>query len=180
MKIPKEYDAFFHHLKAGERDTLKDDQTKLFIIVDNEMYRVTVDRGIIPNVREGIKKCDFLCYDEINMKCHLIELKGTVIKRAYEQIEETLKNIEGNEMVSFLLKNLQILDAYIVSSGRQEVPRGVDDVKRQLAKKLAKRCSARPKNIDDLLMCVRVVANQKVLSQKDGHILCSNEAPLRF
>lgn len=60
MKIPKEYDAFFHHLEAGERDTLKDDQTKLFIIVENEMYRVTVDCGIIPNVREGIKKCDFL------------------------------------------------------------------------------------------------------------------------
>lgn len=180
MKIPKEYDAFFHHLKAGERDTLKDDQTKLFIIVENEMYRVTVDCGIIPNVREGIKKCDFLCYDEINMKCHLIELKGTVIKRAYEQIEETLKNIEGNEKVSFLLKRLQRLDAYIVSPGRQEIPRGVNDTKRQLAKKLAEKCADRPKDINELLMCVKVVPKQKVLIRRDGHIICSNEAPLRF
>lgn len=180
MKIPKEYAAYFYHLRAGERDTLEDDQTKLFILVENEMYRVTVDGGILPNVREGIKKCDFLCYDEINMKCHLIELKGTVIKKAYKQIEETLKNIEADEKVSFLLKRLQRLDAYIVSSGRQEVPRGVDDTKRQLARKLAEKCTDRPKDINELLMCVKVVPKQKALVQRDGHILCSNEAPLRF
>jgi len=180
MKIPKEYAAFFHHLEAGERVTLQDAQTKLFILVESEMYYVDVDRGIIANIREQIRKCDFLCYDEINRKCHLIELKGAVIKRAYEQIAQTLENIEENKKVSFLLKNLQRLDAYIVSPGRQEVPRGVNEMRRQLAKKLAKKCSVRPENIDDLLMCVKVVAGQRSLVQRDGHILCSNAAPLRF
>lgn len=180
MEIPKEYAAFFHHLAAGGRATLHDAQTRLYIRAENELYYVDVDRGIIANIREGTRKCDFLCYDENNMKCHLIELKGAVIKRAYEQIAETLNNIEGNGKVSFLLKNLQRLDAYIVSPGRQEVPRGVDDRKRQLARKLAERCLVKPKNIEDLIMCVRVVARQKVLAQNDGHIVCSNEAPLTF
>lgn len=180
MEIPKEYAAFFYHLKAGERDTLKDEQTKLFILAENEMYRVTVDRGIVANTRGKIRKCDFLCYDEVNMRCHLIELKGAIIEEACSQIEETLKNIGDNKKVSFLLKDLQRLDAYIVSSGRQEIPRGMKETKRQLVRKMAAKCSVKPQNIDDLLMCVKVVPRQKTLVQRDGQIICSNEAPLRL
>lgn len=180
MKVPEAYAEFFHHLDSGERVTLRDDQTTLYILVENEMYYVDVDRGIIQNVRQQIKKCDFLCYDELNRNCHLIELKGAVIKEAQKQILETLQNIKADDQISFLLEKLQRLDAYIVSPGRQEVPRGVDDVKRAITRELARHCSVRPKNIDTLLKFVKVVRKLNTLSEKDGRILCSHTAPLRL
>lgn len=180
MKVSKEYAGFFHHLNAGERATLSDAQTKLYILVESEMYYVDVDHGIIKNSKQNIKKCDFLCYDALNKNCHLIELKGAVIKEAQKQISATLGHIKANGDISFLLEGLQFLDAYIVSPGRQEVPKGVDDVKRRITRELAKFCSVRLKNIDILLKFVRVVPKSKSLSERDGHIICSNAAPLRF
>lgn len=180
MKVTKEYEKFFHPLAAGEKITLSDAQTKLYILVENEMYCVDVDRGIIQNIKQEIKKCDFLCYDEANKKCHLIELKGAIIKKAHKQILATLINIKAISKLSFLLEDLQYLDAYIVSPGRQEVPKGVDDVKRNITRELAKFCSARPKNIDDLLKFVKVVPKSNMLINKNGHIICSCTAPLHL
>lgn len=180
MKIPEKYKECFHYVSTGNRTTLSDAQTKLYIRAINDLYYVDVDRGIIKNIRDNIRKCDFLCYVEVNMNCHLIELKGTNIDAAYKQLIETIKHIEANHDVSFLTHDLQRLDAYIVSPQRQIIPKGVNESARSLARELARKCQKRPKKIDSLLYYVKVLPKQKVLSMKEGHILCSNEAPLEL
>ena len=180
MKIPKKHEDYFHFLPKGNRKTLQDDQTKLFIMAENDLYYVEVDRGIIKNTRDGIRKCDFLCYIESDKISHLIELKGEYAAEAHKQIAATIKNIQSDSDISFLITDVNLLDAYIVSPGRQEVPRGVDDVKRQITRELAKHCKTRVKNIDSLLKFVKVVPKQKKFVENNGHVLCSNEAPIKF
>lgn len=180
MKIPKKYTCYFHHLKPGERVTLSDEQTKLYIKSDGELYYVDVDRGVVQNTRDSIKKCDFLCYKEQEKLCHLIELKGAIVQEAPKQIRATIKNIKENGELAFLVTGLRRLDAYIVSPGRQEIPRGIDEIKRQVTRELASHCSGQVENIDSLLKFVKVVSKQKKLSDINGKILCSNEAPIIF
>lgn len=124
MKVPETYAKFFHHLESGERVTLRDDQTTLYILVQNEMYYVDVDRGIIQNVRQQIKKCDFLCYDELNRNCHLIELKGAVIKEAQKQILETLQNIKADDQISFYWKSCNGWMPILSALGVRRFPEG--------------------------------------------------------
>lgn len=149
-------------------------------MAENDLYCVEVDRGIIKNTRDGIKKCDFLCYVESDRISHLIELKGENAAKAHKQIAATIDNIQSDSDVSFLVTDVQLLDAYIVSPGRQEVPRGVDDVRRQITRQLAKHCKVRVKNIDSLLKFVKVVPRQKIFVENNGHVICSNDAPIKF
>lgn len=179
MNPPKKYEQYFEKLADGSRKTLKDSNTKLFIRVRREMYLVTVDRGIVQDVRDGIQKCDYLLYDEINAKTHLIELKGEIIKKALEQLELSIENIRTVTDVCYLLEKLKILDAYIVSPERQQIPVGINSLERNLAGKLAKRCSERPKNILQLIKYVKVYPDGEK-SEKDRHIICSNRNPLEF
>lgn len=180
MTTPEKYKDYFHFHSAGSRVTLTDEQTKLFIMAEHSLYCVDVDRGIIKNVSDGIKKCDFLCYIDADRITHLIELKGAYTQEAPKQISATLKNIKDNPDISFLVQNVQLIDAYIVSPGRQEIPRGVDDIKRKITRELAKHCTKRVGNIDSLLKFVKVVPKQKKLVDKNGHIICSNDAPIVF
>ena len=180
MKPPKKYKDYFHLLSSGKRTTLHDEQTKLYILAENDLYWVEVDRGIIQNIASGIKKCDFLCYVETERVSHLIELKGEYTQAAPKQISETIKNIKNDSCISFLVQDVQLLDAYIVSPGRQEVPRGVDEIKRKITRELAKHCTKPVTNIDSLLKFVKVVPKQKKLVEKNGHIICSNDAPITF
>lgn len=180
MKTPKKYNDYFHFLEAGSRATLQDEQTKLFIIAENALYVVDVDRGIVKNISDGIKKCDFLCYLDGQRITHLIELKGAYTQEAPKQISETLKHIRNDPDISFLVQSVQLIDAYIVSPGRQEIPRGVDEIKRKITRELAKHCTRTVDNIDSLLKFVKVVPKQKKLVDKNGHIICSNDAPIVF
>ncbi|WP_205744221.1 hypothetical protein, partial [Enterobacter roggenkampii] len=73
---------------------------------------VIVDRGIIPNVKQEIRKCDYLIYGEIKGTTHLIELKGSVIDEAYKQLNATIKNISADKNILYLINGRDRLDAY--------------------------------------------------------------------
>lgn len=180
MRIPKGDERYFKLVKKGERETLSDAQTKLYIKVKQELYAVTVDRGIIRDTKPGIRKCDFLLYSEIEKVTHLIELKGTVIDEALKQLKETIQSIGVLVEEKFLIANQNCVDSYIVSPMRNKIPKGISHEERELAKTLASRCGKKPSNIMDLIHYVKVTPGQKKLSNHNRHIICSNEAPLEF
>jgi hypothetical protein len=179
MILPDKYACYFEKIPADGIKTLSDAQTKLYIKVHNAMYIVTVDKGIVQNIRSGIKKCDFLVYDKTSSETHLIELKGKNIDKSYEQLRESIDNIYSLGDINFLIDNLFVLDAYIVSPERQNIPRGINSKERNLANKLAKKCSKKMTDITTLIHYV-VVSNCKKLIVNGKRINCSHCAPLEF
>lgn len=171
-------------LKAGQRHTLSDEKTKLFLRAKQEMKVVKVDKGIVKD--EGIagenqlRKCDYLCRIEQRRWIHLIELKGEVVKDAFLQLENTPKAIEEKSAYGSWLKGLSRLDAYVVSPQRQKIPDDIDETKRRLCRRLALYCGERPENIFDLLKFVKVCSKAQKFVEKDGAIRCSNAHPLEL
>lgn len=180
MRIPHQYDAFFEPVHAGERKTFSDAQTKLFVRFQNTIYAVVVDRGIVKDIRPNIRKCDFLCYNDLDKITHLIELKGAKINEALEQILKSVDNISEIQELSFLVQGLQKLDAYIVSPIRQEIPNGINDKRRMLARKLAARSNTKFQDITSLVKFVKVLPKQAAVSDDGTHVLISNQAPLEL
>lgn len=180
MNIPADYSLYFVEQQENCTFVLRDDQTRLYLLFLDRMYIVKVDRGIIQNIRPGIRKCDYLIYDNGNLQTHLIELKGSIIRKAIDQICNTLDNISANQDIAFLLCPLNLLDAYIVSPGRQNIPVGIDSRVRDLARRLACLSRQRVRNIFELVKFVKVLPSQRILTDRNGHVLCSSEAPLTF
>lgn len=180
MKIPKGDEAYFELVKNGERKTLSDAQTKLYLKAKQELYVVTVDRGIVKDVQPGIRKCDFLIYCEGQKTTHLIELKGAVVDEALKQLKETVQRIEMLEEEKFLITNQDYVDSYIVSPMRNKIPQGISCKERELAKTLARRCRKKPSNMMNLIQYVKVTSDQKKISNQNRHIICSHKAPLEF
>ena len=80
-------DSYFDTVEAGERRTLSDEKTKLFLRAKQAMQIVKVDQGIVKDAgisgENQIRKCDYLCKNDAHKQVHLIELKGEVIKDAF-------------------------------------------------------------------------------------------------
>lgn len=172
MKIPNELEKYFQSIKEGDKIELSDAQTKIIIKPEHECYKIIVDKGIIQNVCQGIKKSDFAILDEIDNNLVLVELKGAVIDKAILQLMETLKNIESNEL-------LQIVGC-IVSPNRQQIPKGSNSHVRELAKKLYSKSKNKPQDMMDLIWYIKVVPKQKefVINKNNHQIICSNRMPL--
>ena len=175
---------YFTFLATGQRHTLSDEKTKLFLRAKQEMQVVKVDKGIVKD--EGIagenqiRKCDYLCKIDRQKWIHLIELKGKVIKDSFLQLENTPKAIEKKSTYGSWLQGLSRLDAYVVSPQRQKIPDDIDETKRRLCRRLALYCGERPENIFDLLKFVKVCPKVQKLVEKDGVIRCSNAHPLEL
>lgn len=180
MKVPDHLKRYYSCLEKNSKITLKDEQTKLYIKAKEEIWVITVDRGIIPNIKQAVRKCDYLIYGEIKGTTHLIELKGSVIDEAYKQLNETIKNIIANEDISYLLEGRDVVDAYIVSPNSQKIPKGINSHERELARHLASRCRVRQADITELIHYVKVVPKQARLVKKGRHIECSGQAPVEF
>ena len=147
----------FTPLKAGEKRSIKEVKTVLHFQVKNDCVLVKVDGGIITAT---VKKCDYLLQDEINLLTHLIELKGSVIDAAFEQLSATVDNISASDY-RYLLEGLKTLDAYIVSPCRRTSPCNVNSKERMLAKKLYSKCSVKPNGMSDLIHYVKAAEHKK-------------------
>ncbi|HHV11947.1 MAG TPA: hypothetical protein GXX75_16860 [Clostridiales bacterium] len=181
MKIEKKYEPYFEVQEAGKRFTLADEKTKLYLQANgNAIWKVKVDKGIIADVTAGINKCDFIIYDEIKEETHLIELKGAIIDKALIQLEETLKNLEEEQELVFLIKGQKIVNAFIVSPGRQEIPRGINTKSRFLAQRLSKHSKIKAENLFDFIKYVKVVMKSNAKGDDGNHILCSPSVPIIF
>lgn len=180
MKIPDKLAKYYVCLKKGDKITIRDEQTKLYIKAKETIWVITVDRGIISNLTQKIRKCDYLVYGEAEKNTHLIELKGSVIDEAYKQLNATIENIASNKEISYLIEGRNKLDAYIVSLNTQKIPKGINSHERELAKKLAQRCKHKPSDIMNLINYVKVVPRQTKLVKERQRILCSGQAPLEL
>lgn len=180
MKIPNELEKYFQSIKEGDKIELSDAQTKIIIKPEHECYKIIVDKGIIQNVCQGIKKSDFAILDEIDNNLVLVELKGTVIDKAILQLMETLKNIESNELLQILVLERNRIVGCIVSPNRQQIPKGSNSHARELAKKLYSKSKNKPQDMMDLIWYIKVVPKQKefVINKNNHQIICSNRMPL--
>lgn len=177
--IKKEHKSYFKSLNIGDRHTIEDNKTKLYLQADNKIYIIKVDNGIIKNYQEGIRKCDYLSYSDSDT--NFIELKGSEIKEAYEQIEKTILHLQEDKDYSFLIQNTNVA-AFIVSPLRQNCPKNIESKERYLCKKLANLCKNKPQNINSLVKYVTVKprlreSEQVFCTQK---LVCSGKVPLHI
>lgn len=180
MKVPAQLKEYYQCLERDNRITLNDEQTKLYIKAKETIWIIKVDRGIVDNVKQAVRKCDYLVYGEIKETTHLIELKGSVIDEAYKQLSETIKNMTMNDEISYLIEGRNMVDAYIVSPNTQRIPKGHNSHERELARHLASKCKSKPKDIISLINYVKVVPKQAKLIKEQQHILSSGQAPIEL
>ena len=165
-------------VKQGDRYTMEDSGTKLYIEAVHDLTVIKVDDGIVRD--KSIKKCDYLC-SVIDEKCvRLFELKTGKIDDAYVQLATTPEAIQEHSSYQTLLNDLDRLDAYIVSPLRVQIPNNANEKKRRLCGKLARYCKCRPGNMMDLLKLVQVVPSCNGFVDRDGQITCSNKFPLKM
>ncbi|EKV56148.1 hypothetical protein [Brachyspira hampsonii] len=172
-------DNFIKQLKKDETITLFDSQTKVFIYALDDIYIITVDKGIIS---DNIKKCDYLAYRKYDRTC-FIELKGKKIDEAYNQITSSVHHISNNEDLSFLINDVKILYAYIISKENNRIPKGINSKKRELATILYRKSKEKSKinNYLDLVKYVKTVSNNdKRESSDENNLICSSKKPLKL
>lgn len=174
MKIPKKHKKFFTACLAKKTFTIKDAQTKLYLYPQNNMNLVKVDKGVII---DKSKKCDYLTYS--NSCSNFIELKGTVIAKAYEQIESTITYLQGNDTYNKLLDNEKV-KAIIASPIRQKIPQGVESKKRSLAKKIANLNQTKVENIYSFITHIIVKPKIKKVITHGEIVYCSEKAPFHI
>lgn len=174
MKISNDY---YKERTTDEKFTLSEDKTSIYLHMKSDKIEVKVDGGIAKNIKIETRKCDYLLFDKINKITHLIELKGTIIDRAYSQLEETIFCISNIPEEKYLLEKLKLLEAYIVSPA-PKIPKNVNSRENELAKMLAKKCGIKPKNIFDLIMYVKVVPKTTHTINENRRIIISGKHPL--
>lgn len=181
MEIPNEYQKYCTRHQAGAAFQLKDDKTSLYARAgENEVWSLQIDHGVIPDEKQGLKKCDFMVYDESKRQSHLIELKGMVIDRAINQLSETVTILKHHRELSFLVQGQKKVYAYIVSPGQQKLPRGGESKKRELARKLAGCSRQKVEDIFELVKYVKVVKKTNAKNKDTNQIICSPKEPIIF
>ena len=171
-KWEKGDERYFDKVLKGERRTLQDDKTKLYIFAKNDLYIITTDRGII---RDTYRKCDYMTNSDVCT--NFIELKGANIKEAYDQISNTIDYLKNDKSYQYLIKNKKLY-AFIVSPERQKYPAVIEKSERKLAKLIASLNETRLDKIVEFIKYVKVMKNLKNLSQKGQNIECSGKYPL--
>lgn len=182
MEIPEKYREFFSLIPSGEKLEMQDSQTRILVRTEHDTYRIVVDKGVIQNTRQEIKKSDFAVLDEDTQHFVLFELKGKVIDAAIEQLDETIKHFTNDEELRLLLSQRKRMDACIVSPERQQIPKDISTRQKDLAKKLFSRSSEKPNDMLSLIHFIRVVPKQKEVKNNpiSRQILCSNANPLKL
>ena len=165
-------------LAPGDRYTMEDSGTKLYIRASHHLRVIEVDDGIIKS--RDTKKCDFLCEVWAEKCVHLFEFKTGKMNDAFLQLEMTPKAIQEHSEYKNILDDLNRLDAYIVSPLRLQIPKNINEKQRRLCGTLARYCNHKLDDIMDLLRLVRVVSTCKKTQEDAGTILCSNSCPLKL
>lgn len=179
----KQQNDYVECVPKGKTRTLVDDtsevRAKMFVKAADDLEIVDVDRGVISE-SQHTKKCDFLILGTQTRNTHLIELKGTNIDAAFEQIERTIDFLNANPQCEDWVKNREVTDSYIVSPERQKIPNVHSEAEKKLAKKLAKHNRNKVKDIFQLIYFVRNVNSQKRLSRNGRQVISSGSAPVEL
>lgn len=177
------YNKFFKGLKKGETKILRDTQSEknTFIpvkVADDNVYVTEPDGKLIPNI-QGQQKCDFLLYCQDKPQTCFVELKGANISakekyNPYDQIMDTIKFLQKEDELKCLVDSNTEKHAFIVSPGRQKIPKGVETKERQLWQKLLQHgMNVKP---SDVVHYVKVTNTERY--SNNGQIICSPKSPV--
>lgn len=177
------YNDVFELVKAGESKNLKDAKSEknatMPIKANGENVYVTEPDGkLIPNI-SGQKKCDYLLYCPNKPQTCFVELKGANISikesyNPYDQIIDTIKYLQQDDLLKDLVTTNVEKHAFIVSPGRQKLPRGVETKERQLWQKLVQ--IGKKKSISNLVHYVKVTKKDRYSNKEQ--IICSPSSPI--
>lgn len=180
------YNDLFEHLNIGEKKMLKDPKSdkNSFMpvkVVDEQVFLTEPDGKLIPNI-QGQRKCDFLIYCQSKSQSCFIELKGKNISvkeedNPYDQISDTVDYLNKEEQLKGLVDHGVEKHAFIVSPGRQKLPKGIESRERFLWQKLIQN-GENKKKIADLIHYVKVTKSDRY--SDNGQIICSHRAPIEM
>ena len=177
----------FESLEMWERKSLRDSKSDRNSIMpieicDKEVYLTNPDGGLIPNIPNQ-QKCDFLIYCKKALQTCFIELKGANISikdsyNPYDQIIDTIKFLrKDNELKEIVANNIE-KHAFIVSPGRQKIPKGIETKERALWQQLIQNGNNKRK-MQELIHYVKVTKSDKY-SSNNGQIICSSKYPVKI
>jgi len=135
---------------------------------------------IIPAVRKQ-QVTDLLIHCEKQNEWDFIELKGANISskqqhNPFEQIRQTIEAMRVDEKWKAIVNGEGQKYAFIVSPGRQAIPKNISSAKRRLWKILHDTGSKG--NMDDLIKMVKMLPKSNCLDKTKSQLLCSNDFPL--
>jgi hypothetical protein len=180
------YNELFEHLKVGEkrnlRDTKSDKNSSMPIeVIDEHVYMTEPDGKLIPNIQNQ-HKCDFLIYCRTALQTCFVELKGENITvkedyNPYDQIMDTIKYLKDEDELKELVGINIEKHAFIVSPGRQKIPKGIESKERLLWQKLVQGGMEKRK-IADLVHYVKVTKTDRY--SNNVQIICSPKSPIKI
>ena len=130
----------------------------------------------------GQQKCDFLLYcSDLPQTCFM-ELKGANISsksryNPYDQIMDTVRFLQKDEILRNLVNSDVEKHAFIVSPGRQKIPKGIETKKRQLWQLMVQNGKEK-KKIYDLIHYVKVTKTDRY--SNNDQIVCSPKSPIKI
>lgn len=182
----EEYNAAFERLAYGEKRILEDiksDKNSFMPIevTDDQVFLTEPDQKLIPDIQDQ-QKCDFLIYCPGKLQSCFIELKGENISgekkyNPYDQIGDTIDFLKNNEKLKGLVNQKMEKHAFIVSPGRQKIPKNIESGERFLWQKLVQK-NMKKKNIRDLIHYVKVTKSDRYSNNKQ--IICSPKSPVKI
>lgn len=179
-----EYNEAFELLRKGEKKNLKDVESDknsyMPIEVNDENVYLTEPDGKLISDIQNQHKCDFLLYCQNKPQTCFIELKGENISakksyNPYSQIIDTINYLQKEEELRCLVGSKMERHAFIVSPGRQKLPRGVETRERQLWQKLVQAGGTKSK-ITDFVHYVKVTKSDRFSDNEQ--IICSPKSPV--
>ena len=180
------YHEMFEILGLGMKKNLKDKKSDKgsFVpieICDDGIYLSEPDGKLIPD-EPGQHKCDFLLYCANLPQTCFMELKGANISsknryNPYDQIMDTVRFLQKDETLRNLVNNDVEKHAFIVSPGRQKIPKGIETKERQLWQLMAQNGKDK-KKIYDLIHYVKVTKIDRY--SNNDQIVCSPKSPIKI
>lgn len=173
----------FEPLAVGKTKSLgdkKSEQNSYLPVKAQEknVFVATPDGRLIPDI-DGQRKCDYLIYCKDVPQVCFAELKGANIKNSvknpHDQIIQTVQYFSKDSELKELTHGKVEKHAFIVSPGRQKIPKGTETMERRLWNTL--RQSNKKSEIYDLVHYVKVTKSDRY-SCKNGHIICSSNSPI--
>ena len=181
------YKDSFDVFKKGEKRNLKDTKSdkNTFIPIEStedDIYITEPDGKLIPDAYKQ-KRCDYIIYCKKKHQTLFIELKGENISskkdyNPYSQIIDTITFLQSEEELKGLVNAGIEKHAFIVSPGRQKIPKGIELKERQLWQKLIQYGASKTK-MSELVHYVKVTKTDRY-SNKNNQIICSPKSPIKI
>lgn len=180
------YSEYFESLRLGEKRLLKDlksDKNSFMPIevCDEKVYMTEPDGRLISDIKNQ-HKCDFLIYCQNFSQICFIELKGENISNKtgynpYDQIIDTIKFLKKDSELQKIVGNAIEKHAFIVSPGRQKIPKGVETKERALWQQLIQNGTNKRK-ILEVVHYVKVTKSDRYSDKEQ--IICSPKSPVKI